>query len=245
MSRRQAQIKGAVDSVILGGVEMVITSDGLLAPHIMPLNDAGYLVVVNTATMHRARKASTAGVDGVIHLIAGAGGKAGWLNGFAFVAPSATSSLIAYEQGLHHNIELTCRVTSAGLDQCGLAARQLDVIELHDAFSIEESQCVEAMGLYAPGEAIHRLKDGEFDIGSKVAVSPPGKLVAMGYPIGLTGVGQIGELTLQLRGDAASRQQPRSQDRPGSHSGAWRSRLRPRSATRLDRDRLLLTKQET
>ncbi len=46
------------------------------------------------------------------------------------------------------------------------------------------------------------------DIGGRVAVNPSGGLLAMGHPIGPTGVGQICEVTRQLRGQAGPRQQP-------------------------------------
>jgi acetyl-CoA acetyltransferase len=64
------------------------------------------------------------------------------------------------------------------------------------------------MGLCGDGEAIPLLKEGAFDIGGRCAVSPSGGLISMGHPIGPTGVGQIGEITRQLRGEAGPRQQP-------------------------------------
>ncbi|WP_432826124.1 thiolase family protein [Dactylosporangium sp. CA-092794] len=104
--------------------------------------------------------------------------------------------------------ELTRATTADALREAGLEASDLDVVELHDAFAIEELQYVEAMGLCAEGEAVARLRDGAFDIGGRCAVSPSGGLLAMGHPIGPTGVAQIAEITLQLRGEAGARQQP-------------------------------------
>lgn len=92
------------------------------------------------------------------------------------------------------------------LKQAQLAPKDVDVLELHDAFAIEELHYVEAMGVCKPGEAIHLLKEGAFDIGGQMAVSPSGGLIAMGHPIGPTGVGQIGEIAMQLRGEAGKRQ---------------------------------------
>lgn len=92
------------------------------------------------------------------------------------------------------------------LKQAQIAPSQVDVLELHDAFTIEELHYVEAMGICKPGQAIHMLKEGAFDIGGQMAVSPSGGLIAMGHPIGPTGVGQIGEIALQLRGTAGPRQ---------------------------------------
>ena len=103
---------------------------------------------------------------------------------------------------------ITEKTIADALGQAGHQAGDLDVIELHDAFTIEELQYVDAMGLTKPGESVHWLRDGAFDIGGRVAVSPSGGLIAMGHPLGPTGVGQIGELARQLRGEAGVRQQP-------------------------------------
>jgi acetyl-CoA acetyltransferase len=104
--------------------------------------------------------------------------------------------------------ELTRTTTAQAVAEAGVSVTDLDVVELHDAFTIEELQYVEAMGLCGEGEGPRRLADGEFDIGGRVAVSPSGGLLAMGHPVGPTGIGQIAELALQLRGEAATRQQP-------------------------------------
>lgn len=107
-----------------------------------------------------------------------------------------------------HDAELTRKTTSVALRQADISAGQLDVVELHDAFTIEELQYTEAMGLCGEGEAAREIEAGAFDIGGRVAVSASGGLLAMGHPIGPTGVGQIAEITRQLRGEAGPRQQP-------------------------------------
>ncbi|WP_235581584.1 thiolase family protein [Rhodococcus sp. Leaf278] len=110
-----------------------------------------------------------------------------------------------------HDVELTRVTTSEALAEAGIGADDLDVVELHDAFTIEELQYVEAMGICPEGQAPGRLRDGEFDIGGAVAISPSGGLLGMGHPVGPTGVGQIVEITRQLRGEAGERQQPSAQ----------------------------------
>lgn len=85
---------------------------------------------------------------------------------------------------------------------------QLDIVEMHDAFTVEELLYVEQMGLCAPGTAAAELRSGAFDIGGRVAVSPSGGLLAMGHPLGPTGIGQICEIIRQLRGEAEGRQHP-------------------------------------
>jgi acetyl-CoA acetyltransferase len=101
---------------------------------------------------------------------------------------------------------LTVDTVSSALAQARVRPDELDIVELHDAFTIEELHYVEAMGICRAGEAVRLLKEGAFNIGGQCAVSPSGGLIAMGHPIGPTGVGQIGEITLQLRGDAGPRQ---------------------------------------
>lgn len=124
------------------------------------------------------------------------------------VLSSAGKSQALYEDVTSFDELLTQATCAQALREAGVAPSSLDVVELHDAFSIEEVLYVEAMGLCKPGQAIPALKAGEFHIGGRVAVSPSGGLIAMGHPIGPTGVGQIAEITLQLRGEAGRRQQP-------------------------------------
>lgn len=113
-----------------------------------------------------------------------------------------------YSGAANFDAELTRETVAQAYDEAGITPADLDVIELHDAFSIEELLYVEAMGLCAEGGAAGLLESGELDIGGRCAVSPSGGLLAMGHPIGPTGAGQIVELTRQLRGEAGVRQQP-------------------------------------
>ena len=122
------------------------------------------------------------------------------------VTASATSVEVAEQAGA--DAAITAQTMADALRQAARKPSAVDVIELHDAFTIEELQYLEAMGVCPPGSASQWLRDGAFDIGGKVAVSPSGGLIAMGHPLGPTGVGQIGELALQLRGEAGARQHP-------------------------------------
>jgi acetyl-CoA acetyltransferase len=103
---------------------------------------------------------------------------------------------------------LTRETITVALSEAQILASKLDVLEVHDAFTIEELLYTEAAGLCAEGTAVHALKEGEFNIGGRCAVSPSGGLIAMGHPIGPTGIGQISEITMQLRREAGVRQQP-------------------------------------
>ena len=103
---------------------------------------------------------------------------------------------------------LTRSTARAALEAAGIGAGDLDVVEVHDAFSVEELIYAEAIGISAPGEAAHDVATGQFDIGGRVAVSASGGLLSMGHPTGPTGVGQIVEIMRQLRGEAGDRQHP-------------------------------------
>ncbi|SPA32522.1 Sulfonate transport system substrate-binding protein [Cupriavidus taiwanensis] len=124
------------------------------------------------------------------------------------VTASAARSQRLYEDATRFDANLTEETTRLALQQAGLRPEQIDVLELHDAFTVEEVEYVEAMGLCGPGRAVPMLREGAWDIGGRCAVNPSGGLIAMGHPIGPTGIGQVGEIALQLRGEAGARQHP-------------------------------------
>ena len=121
---------------------------------------------------------------------------------------SVTRTERVYREAKNFDAELTGETVAQAYREAGITARDLNVLELHDAFTIEELLYLEAMGLCAPGEGARMIESGAADIGGQCAVSASGGLLAMGHPIGPTGVGQIAEVTRQLRGEAGERQQP-------------------------------------
>jgi acetyl-CoA acyltransferase len=90
----------------------------------------------------------------------------------------------------------------------GLGPEDLDVIELHDCFSINELLTYEALGLCGPGESGKLVESGATTYGGRWVVNPSGGLISKGHPLGATGIAQAAELTWQLRGEAAARQVP-------------------------------------
>ena len=103
---------------------------------------------------------------------------------------------------------ISAQVIRQALEESKIGPRSIDILEVHDAFTIEEAQYAEAAGICAPGQYLPMLREGAWDIGGQCAVSPSGGLIAMGHPIGPTGVGQIGEILHQLRGTCGARQHP-------------------------------------
>ncbi|MCP5030920.1 MAG: thiolase family protein [Actinomycetia bacterium] len=124
------------------------------------------------------------------------------------ILASATRSQRLYGPGVGIDAALTVETAQAAFDQASIEPTDMDVLEVHDAFSIEELLYTEALGFCGPGQAASLVQSGEFDLGGRCAVSPSGGLLAMGHPIGPTGAGQVAEVTRQMRGEAGDRQQP-------------------------------------
>ncbi|MFJ6442066.1 thiolase C-terminal domain-containing protein [Streptomyces sp. NPDC091649] len=90
----------------------------------------------------------------------------------------------------------------------GLGPDDLDVIELHDCFSVNELLTYEALGLCGEGESGELVESGATTYGGRWVVNPSGGLISKGHPLGATGLAQAAELTWQLRGEAGARQVP-------------------------------------
>lgn len=103
-------------------------------------------------------------------------------------------------------VDLVRASATAALAQAGVPASRLDLLELHDAFSVEELIYSEAIGVCEPGDGAAYLLRGDSQIGGRCAINASGGLIGMGHPLGPTGIGQIAEITRQLRGEAEGRQ---------------------------------------
>ncbi len=124
------------------------------------------------------------------------------------VTASVSRSERVYRGAKNFDAELTRETVAQAYEEAQISPQDVDVIELHDAFTIEELLYVEAMGLCGEGEGARMITSGAGDIGGKCAISASGGLLAMGHPIGPTGAGQVAEITRQLRGEAGARQHP-------------------------------------
>ncbi len=83
-----------------------------------------------------------------------------------------------------------------------ITSNDVDVCEIHDAFSILELVNMEDLGFVKRGKAINAVKDGITEVSGKIPVNPSGGLKARGHPTGGTGVAQIRDIVQQLRGQA-------------------------------------------
>ena len=88
-------------------------------------------------------------------------------------------------------------------ERAGLEPQDVDVVELHDCFSIAEIVDCEDLGLLPRGKAAPAIAEGATTYGvGDLVVNPSGGLLARGHPVGATGLAQIHELVCQLRGKA-------------------------------------------
>ncbi|HHY54035.1 MAG TPA: thiolase domain-containing protein [Chloroflexi bacterium] len=97
------------------------------------------------------------------------------------------------------------------LHQAGVALEDLDLFELHDAFTIMTALSLEANGFARRGEGWRMAQEGEIGIGGRLPISTMGGLKSRGHPVGATGVYQIVECVQQLTGVAGANQVPNAQ----------------------------------
>jgi acetyl-CoA C-acetyltransferase len=88
----------------------------------------------------------------------------------------------------------------------GLSPKQIDLAELHDCFTIAEIVASEDLGFAAKGQGGPLAASGATGISGPIPINTSGGLKAKGHPVGATGVGQICDVVMQLRGEAGERQ---------------------------------------
>lgn len=90
--------------------------------------------------------------------------------------------------------------------QANITPTHIDLAEVHDAFTIGEVMAIEALGFFERGEGYKAAREGWSTYGGKIVINPSGGLKGAGHPVGATGIKQIYEIVLQLRGKAGNRQ---------------------------------------
>jgi acetyl-CoA C-acetyltransferase len=91
-------------------------------------------------------------------------------------------------------------------DMAGVKPEDIDVVEVHDCFTIAEIIAIEDLGFCAKGQGGPFSFEGMTAIGGKIPVNTSGGLKSKGHPVGATGAAQIAEIALQLRGESGARQ---------------------------------------
>lgn len=106
---------------------------------------------------------------------------------------------------LHHRKSMTELMATKvavkkAYDQAGLGAKDIDLAEVHDCFSINEIIAIEDLGFCDKGKGGRFVEDGKIARDGEKPVNPTGGLKSIGHPVGATGVRQISDIVKQLRG---------------------------------------------
>lgn len=91
-------------------------------------------------------------------------------------------------------------------EQAGVGPDDLSLVELHDCFATAELVHYENLGFCGEGEAGRLIDSGETALGGRLPVNVSGGLLSKGHPLGATGIANIYEVSLHLRGEAGARQ---------------------------------------
>jgi acetyl-CoA C-acetyltransferase len=118
----------------------------------------------------------------------------------------ATDSHCVHERAEPTDLLAVRGAAAQAFKMAGVTPGDVDVAELHDAFTILEIAESEEVGFFKKGQGHLALERGETRIGGKIPINTSGGLKAKGHPVGATGIGQAHEIVLQLRGEAGKRQ---------------------------------------
>ncbi len=119
---------------------------------------------------------------------------------------AATDSIAIHDR--KDGLWLSAAYSSAckAYEQAGVQPEDIDIFELHDAFSIMAALSLEACGFAERGQGPRLALDGEICPDGRIPIATRGGLKARGHPVGATGVYQILEIVQQLRGKAEKNQ---------------------------------------
>ena len=92
--------------------------------------------------------------------------------------------------------------TARAFQTAGIQHKDIDLLEVHDAFSIMTTLALEASGFVDWGKGLMLANNGEIRINGRLPLCTFGGLKARGHPVGATGIYQIVEAAIQLRGEA-------------------------------------------
>lgn len=96
--------------------------------------------------------------------------------------------------------------THGAYRQAGMGPKNIDIFELHDAYTVITALSLEAAGFAKIGEGVRLGEEGAIAIDGRLPIATMGGLKARGHPVGATGVYQLAETVAQLTGKAGANQ---------------------------------------
>ena len=118
----------------------------------------------------------------------------------------ATSAMALSDRANIADLDAVERSAQRAYKMSGVVPARMQVVELHDCFTIAEICCVEALGLVQRGQGGAAARSGCTALGGRFPVNTSGGLKAKGHPVGATDIAQVIEIFEQLRGEAGERQ---------------------------------------
>lgn len=119
---------------------------------------------------------------------------------------NATDTIALHNRSNPLQLDAVSFSAQRAFEQAGVTHNDIDVFEVHDAFSIMAAASLEASGFAAPGQAVYMANEGAFDIDGDLPIDTMGGLKARGHPVGATGMYEIVDVVTQLRGQAGANQ---------------------------------------
>lgn len=113
----------------------------------------------------------------------------------------ATACSNIYEAESLVEFKATVEAARQAYDMAGLKPSDVDVVELHDCFTMAEIMDSEDLGFFEKGKGGPAVEEGLTQVGGKTAINPSGGLLSKGHPVGATGCGQAYEVIKQLRNE--------------------------------------------
>ena len=177
----QYPFKITVDSVL----NSVMVADPLRVLDCSPITDGAAAVILCPVEMARKMKKPVVKITGSGH---------------------ATDSISLSSRDDITWIEAAYQAGKRAYAMAGKKPEDIDILEVHDCFTIAEICVIEALGMVEKGKGGEAVEDEVTYLEGKIPVNTSGGLKAKGHPVGATGVAQVIEIVKQLRGEAGKRQ---------------------------------------
>tara|TARA_Y100000310_G_scaffold343986_1_gene454385 strand:+ start:1984 stop:3123 length:1140 start_codon:yes stop_codon:yes gene_type:complete len=118
----------------------------------------------------------------------------------------STTNLTSFERGDMTSWNSTIKAGKIAYEEAGVNVKDIDIAEIHDAFTPVELISYEDLGFCSKGKGADLIRKGDTNLNGKIPVNTSGGLKAKGHPISATGISQIYEIVSQLRKEAGKRQ---------------------------------------
>ena len=118
----------------------------------------------------------------------------------------ATDYLLTFGREIITHFKATRLAAQAAYSQAKIRPGDVEVAEVHDAFTSVELFSYEDLGFAPIGKGAELIRSGKVNLDGELPINPSGGLKAKGHPISATGLAQIYEITNQLRGKCGERQ---------------------------------------